>query len=255
MTAASDGTYFQVFENIKASAGNETEEGNDIYVFKVVYVNEKGGITWHPGGMGNNTKVTVAEDGSTILFQFKLLASNPQKQGEDPEAVIATVYGPNEEKPSFEDPKYPEVPEETTVAPTEASTEQPTTVAPTEAPTVKPTTPAKTTTKKTASKAKASVPKKAPKATAKTLKKKGIKVSKLIKITKTKGAKVTYKILKKGTSKKIYKKIYVKGSKIKLKKKASIKKGTYKIKLQIKISATKKVKAKTIKKVVKLKIK
>ncbi len=254
MQLSADGvTYYQVFENIKASAGNETEEGNDIYVFKVVYIDELGNVTWHPGGMGNNTKVTVAEDGSTVFFQFKLLASRPTKEGTDPEAVIATVYGPNDEKPAdFSKVPYPEKEEETTVAPT---TVEPTTVAPTTVAPKQPTTKKTTTTKKTANKAKVSVPKKAPKATAKTLKKKGIKVSKLIKITKTKGAKVTYKILKKGTSKKIYKKIYVKGTKIKIKKKASVKKGTYKIKLQIKIGATKKVKAKTIKKVVKLTIK
>lgn len=254
MQLSADGvTYYQVVENVKASAGNETDEGNDIYVFKVVYIDELGNVTWHPGGMGNNTKVTVAEDGSTVFFQFKLLASRPTKEGTDPEAVIATVYGPNDEKPAdFSKVPYPEKEEETTVAPT---TVEPTTVAPTTVAPTQPTTKKTTTTKKTANKAKVSVPKKAPKATAKTLKKKGIKVSKLIKITKTKGAKVTYKILKKGTSKKIYKKIYVKGTKIKIKKKASVKKGTYKIKLQIKISATKKVKAKTIKKVVKLTIK
>lgn len=254
MQLSADGvTYYQVVENVKASAGNETDEGNDIYVFKVVYIDELGNVTWHPGGMGNNTKVTVAEDGSTVFFQFKLLASRPTKEGTDPEAVIATVYGPNDEKPAdFSKVPYPEKEEETTVAPT---TVEPTTVAPTTVAPKQPTTKKTTTTKKTANKAKVSVPKKAPKATAKTLKKKGIKVSKLIKITKTKGAKVTYKILKKGTSKKIYKKIYVKGTKIKIKKKASVKKGTYKIKLQIKISATKKVKAKTIKKVVKLTIK
>lgn len=254
MQLSADGvTYYQVVDNVKASAGNETDEGNDIYVFKVVYIDELGNVTWHPGGMGNNTKVTVAEDGSTVFFQFKLLASRPTKEGTDPEAVIATVYGPNDEKPAdFSKVPYPEKEEETTVAPT---TVEPTTVAPTTVAPTQHTTKKTTTTKKTANKAKVSVPKKAPKATAKTLKKKGIKVSKLIKITKTKGAKVTYKILKKGTSKKIYKKIYVKGTKIKIKKKASVKKGTYKIKLQIKISATKKVKAKTIKKVVKLTVK
>ncbi len=254
MQLSADGeTYYQVFENIKASAGNVTDEGPDIYVFKVVYIDELGKPTWHPGGMGNNTKVTVAEDGSTVFFQFKLLASRPTKEGADPEAVIATVYGPNDEKPEdFSKVPYPSTPEETTVEPTtQAPTQvEPTTVAPTQ-----PTTEKATTAKKAANKAKVTVSKKAAKASAKTLKKKGIKVSKLIKITKAKGAKITYKILKKGTSKKIYKKIYVKGTKIKIKKKASVKKGTYKIKLQIKISATKKVKGKVIKKTVKLKVK
>jgi hypothetical protein len=110
MRLSADGeTYYQVFENIKSSDGNVTDEGQDCYAFKVVYINENGNVTWHPGGIGNSTRVTVAEHGSTILFQFKLLASRPTKEGTDPEAVIATVYGPNDKKPDdFSKVKYPE---------------------------------------------------------------------------------------------------------------------------------------------------
>lgn len=109
MKLSADGeTYYQVFENVKASAGNETYSGPDIYEFKVIYVLEDGSFVYHPGGMGNTTRVTVAEDGSTILFQFKLRASSPAKDGTDPEAVIATVYGPKDEKPSdFSKVPYP----------------------------------------------------------------------------------------------------------------------------------------------------
>ncbi|MEE3429173.1 MAG: hypothetical protein VZQ55_09450, partial [Ruminococcus sp.] len=111
-------------ENIKSSDGNVTDEGSDIYVFKVVYINENGNVTWHPGGMANNTKVTVAEDDSTVLFQFKLLASRPTKEGTDPEAVIATVYGPRDEKPSdFSKVPYPEELEDTTAATEEKTPE------------------------------------------------------------------------------------------------------------------------------------
>jgi hypothetical protein len=125
MRLSADGeTYYQVFENIKSSDGNVTDEGPDIYVFKVVYINENGGVTFHPGGMANNTKVTVAEDDSTVLFQFKLLASRPTKEGADPEAVIATVYGPRDEKPSdFSKVPYPEELEDTTAATEEKTPE------------------------------------------------------------------------------------------------------------------------------------
>ncbi len=115
MAQATDGTFFKVYNNIRSSAGNVAAEGNNIYEFKVIYLDTKGNVTWHPCGMGNNTNVNVAEDGSTILFQFKLLASRPNAEGVDPEAVKATVYGPNDVKPSFEDPQYTEACEETTV--------------------------------------------------------------------------------------------------------------------------------------------
>lgn len=255
MQLSADGvTYYQVFENIKASAGNITDEGNDIYVFKVVYVDEKGSITWHPGGMGNNTCVTVAEDGSTILFQFKLLASKPTKEGSDPEAVIATVYGPNDEKPAdWSKVAYPEAPTEpeTTVAPT---TVEPTTVAPT---TVAPTQP---TTKKVAAKKKANTIKvKAKKVTikAKNLKKKAqkVKITKALKVTKAKGT-VTYAKVKKGSTKKFFKKVTIKKKSGKITiKKGKLKKGTYKLKIKVTAAGNKSYKKKSVTKVVKFKVK
>lgn len=252
MKQASDGTYFQVVTNVKASAGNVTEEGNDIYVFKVVYVNAKGAKTWHPGGMGNNTMVTVAEDNSTILFQFKLLASNPEKEGSDPEAVIATVYGPNDTTPDFTDPTYPEAPEETTVEP---ATTEPTTVEPTTAAT-QPTT-KKTTTAKKANTLKVKKAKKTYTIKASKLKKKAvkIKISKLLKVTKAKGA-VTYAKVKKGSTKKLYKKLTIKKKSGKITiKKGKYAKNTYKIKIKVKAAGNKSYKKGTATRVVKIKIK
>ncbi len=274
MKQATDGTYFQVATNVPASAGNITDEGNDVYVFKVVYVDANGGITWHPGGMGNNTIVTVNEDDSTILFQFKLLASRPTKEGSDPEAVIATVYGPEDELPDFTDPQYPTKEEDTTAACSEATPEETEpatqevtepatqeatepataepataepTVAPTAAPTVAPTEAVAPTVAPTTAPSKSVVVKantvkvkvkKAVKVKAKKLKKKkvSIKISKFLKITGAKGT-VTFAKVKKGTDKKIFKKIKInkKNGKITLKKGKYAKK-TYKIKVKIKVA-------------------
>ncbi|MEE3428056.1 MAG: hypothetical protein VZQ55_03665 [Ruminococcus sp.] len=102
MKLSSNGkTYYQVFENVQSSYGHNTDSGSqDVFEFKVVYIDENGNAAWHPGGMGNNTEVKVEKCGSTILFQFKLLSSKPTRDGIDPEAVIAEVYSPDDEKPS-----------------------------------------------------------------------------------------------------------------------------------------------------------
>ncbi|MBQ5346593.1 MAG: hypothetical protein IIU39_00865, partial [Ruminococcus sp.] len=102
MKLSSNGkTYYQVFENVQSSYGHNTDSGSqDVFEFKVVYIDENGNAAWHPGGMGNNTEVKVEKCGSTILFQFKLLSSKPTRDGRDPEAVIAEVYSPDDEKPS-----------------------------------------------------------------------------------------------------------------------------------------------------------
>ncbi len=242
MKQATDGTWFMVSENVKASKGNVTDEGPDIYVFKVVYINETGTATWHPGGMGNNTMVTVAEDGSTLLFQFKLLASKPTKEGTDPEAVKVTVYGPNDTKPAMEDPTYPEEP---TTAATEAPTEAPTEAA-TQAATDAPKAEKKANTVKVS-------------ATGKTVKVKALKKAKkavkvaTIKVTKPVG-KVTVAKVKKGTTSKIYKKVTVKKNAIYLKN-GSYKKGTYKVKIKVTAKGNDNFKAKSVSKVVKFKIK
>ena len=99
--SANGKTYYQVFENVQSSYGHNTDSGSqDVFEFKVVYIDENGNAAWHPGGMGNNTEVKVEKCGSTILFQFKLLSSKPTRDGRDPEAVIAEVYSPDDEKPS-----------------------------------------------------------------------------------------------------------------------------------------------------------
>lgn len=253
MQLSADGvTYYQVVENVKASAGNETDEGNDIYVFKVVYIDELGNVTWHPGGMGNNTKVTVAEDGSTVFFQFKLLASRPTKEGTDPEAVIATVYGPNDEKPAdFSKVPYPEKEEETTVAPT---TVEPTTVAPTTVAPKQPTT-KKTTTTKKANTIKVKVAKKTVKVKNTVKKAKTYKISKFLKVTKAKG-KVTYAKVKKGSkTAKFFKKIKIAKKTGKVTFKKGIKKGTYKLKIKVTAAGNKTYKKKSVSKVVKIKVK
>ena len=122
MQLAKDGTYFKIVENVKSSYGNITDEGDDLYVFKVVYVDEEGNITWHPGGTDNNTQIKVEEDNSTLVFRFELLASEPTVEGEDPEAVKVSVYGPEDEVPVIE-PATEEattVTTEETVKPTES---------------------------------------------------------------------------------------------------------------------------------------
>lgn len=96
MTKVSDDTYTQTFTNIKSSIGQEY----NVYQFKVVYLNEEGEATWHPGGMDNSTNVKVKEDNSTLVFTFKLLSSSPTQEGEYPEAVECRVIPPAKVKPS-----------------------------------------------------------------------------------------------------------------------------------------------------------
>ena len=99
--------------------------------------------------------------------------------------------------------------------------------------------------------------KKAVKVKAKSLKKKALKVkiSKFLKITGAKGT-VTFAKVKKGTAKAIYKKIKVnkKNGKITFKK-GKYSRKTYKIKLKITVSGNKDYNAKTLTKVVKIKVK
>ena len=126
MTMSEDGTYYyKLVKNVPKSEGNETDEGPDIYVFKVIYVDARGSVTWHPDGMGNNTEVKVEEDGSSIAFVFKLLSGSPTKPNAN-ERVIATVYGPGEDVPEIPEyptePTEPSTPEETEVS-TPAETE------------------------------------------------------------------------------------------------------------------------------------
>lgn len=150
---------------------------------------------------------------------------------------------------------------EETSANTDSTTPQPTTIAPpitqpatdaTIAPTTAPSGPKTTAKKANPIKVKA----KTVKVSAKKLKAKkvNIKLSKLFKVTKAQG-KVTYKLVKKGVSKKIRKKVSIKSKKLVIKK-INLKKGkTYKVKVQIKAKGNSKYKAKTVTKVAKIKIK
>ena len=60
MELKDDGIYYLTLENV--AAGN--------YSFKVIDT-IKGSITWHPAGMGNDGKVSVTEDGSSVTFAYK----------------------------------------------------------------------------------------------------------------------------------------------------------------------------------------
>ncbi len=251
MSKASDGTYFKVYNNIKSSKGNTVDGINDVYAFKVVYVDASGKITWHPGGMGNNTLVVVLEDNSTVLFQFKLLAASPTTEGASPEAVIASVYGPNETKPDISNPNYPE---KNTVV------DNPTTPA-NQTPTQAPTQPQITDTTDTyvaytTSSNSVHFNATGKKVKAKALKKKTMKVAS-IKIINPRG-KVTIAKVKNGTTSKIYKKLIVTKTSVKLKR-GTYKKGTYKVKIKVTAAGTTIGKTKYLKgsytKTVKFKIK
>ncbi len=246
MTASADGSYYyKVVNNVAKSDGNVTDEGPDIYVFKVVYVDERGAVTWHPDGMGNNTQVKVEEDGSTIAFTFVLLSSSPTKPNSN-EAVVATVYKPGEQAPDV--PTPPTAPtttatEETTVAPATTASTAPTTVKPEP----KPTTPkpSKVTTKK-------SNPIKVTVKT-KTVKKSKLKKAKqTVKAITVKKAKGTVSYKKVSGSKKLT--ISKKSGKITVKK-GKYKKSTLKIKVKVTAKGTKTYKSKSITKTVKVKVK
>ncbi len=108
LTASNDGSfYYYVATNVPSSANNVDDKGMPRYEFKVVYIDANGKATWHPGGMGNNTYVEVPNDGSTVVFKFVQLSAAPEIEGANPEAVVATVYGPEDEVPVVDDTVAP----------------------------------------------------------------------------------------------------------------------------------------------------
>ncbi len=153
MSYIGNNVYTQTFTNIPSSANAIDSTGAHRYEFKVIYVDAKGGVTWHPGGSNNSTFVTVKDDGSTLKFTFKLLAASPTTEGQYPEAVTCEVtnpYAPTTAEPTTDAPttaqpttQAPTTAEPTTQAPTTA---EPTTQAPT---TAEPTTQAPTTAEPT----------------------------------------------------------------------------------------------------------
>ncbi len=140
MMRAEDGNYYKDFTNVAAGE----------YSFKVIYVNAQGKVTWHPGGMGNDTVITVEKDGSLVRVKYLAGIVDPEVEGADgQEAATAEIFAdPStapELKPYVEPATEPttEATEPTTAEPTTAATE-PTTVAPTTEAT-EPTTVAPTT--------------------------------------------------------------------------------------------------------------
>ena len=121
MSYIGNNVYTQTFTNIPSSANAIDSTGAHRYEFKVIYVDAKGGVTWHPGGSNNSTFVTVKDDGSTLKFTFKLLAASPTTA--EPTTQAPTTAEPTTQAPTTAEP--------TTQAPTTA---EPTTQAPTEAP-------------------------------------------------------------------------------------------------------------------------
>lgn len=314
MKVSEDGEFwYQIATNVKATSTNETGNAKGYYEFKIVYVDEKGNITWHPGGVGNNTTVYVTEDNSTIVFKFYLLASSPKTEGVLPEMVNAYVFDPDKEVPDIETIGYNPIKPSTTDPEI-----QPTTQAPTSSSlskidisdfsiygdpgfefvyTGKPIRPnfyvydeindrpvlctieyydnvnvglgyavftaadrdytGTTNVYFEILKAKQPMTIKAiaKKAKLKALRKHKVKVKKSLKVSKAKG-KVTYKIVKSGTTKKIRKLVSInsKGV-ITIKKWKKAKKGTYKIKVRITAKGNSNYKSKSISRVIKVKIK
>ena len=210
MTKNADGEWEVTLKNVAAGE----------YTFKVAEFKASGkASTWHPDGMGNDSVVTVAVDGSTVVI--KLL---PQASVSD-DAPYATVYAPGEE-PSETTPSETE-----TVTETQAPTETETT---TEAPAKKTTITAKNVTLYVKAKAtiKASIKNAVGKTTYTSSKKSVATVDKNGKITAKKAGKTTVTIKNNGVTKKIT--VTVKNPSLK-KKSGSVKVGK---KLTIKVNGS-----------------
>ncbi len=231
LTKAADGSYYRDFKNIPAGE----------YACKAIYVNANGDVFWHPAGMGNDAKIVVDKDNATVRLIFiPNELCPPESSIESPETVIAEIYGPDEVPPV----------KEPYVEPTDPS------VKPTDP--VKPTEPAKPTVTKKTNKMKvtvASVKKLTTKANKKVkgkkVTKKAVTFKKAIKVTKNKGGKVSYSVVKKGSNTKqlsVNKKGYVTVKK-------GTKKGTYKIKVKVTAKATSKYKSASKTVTVKVKVK
>lgn len=124
MFKGEDGNFYKDFTNVAAGT----------YNFKVIYVDANGKVTWHPGGMGNDSEVTVETDGSLVRVSFTQVVEDPTIEGADgQEAAVATVYADPSQAPEIK--PYVEPTTEPTTQATEAtqpatSATQPTTAAP-----------------------------------------------------------------------------------------------------------------------------
>lgn len=182
MFKGEDGNFYKDFTNVNAGT----------YNFKVIYVDENGKVTWHPGDMGNDSTVTVEKDGSLVRVSFTPVVEPTVESATGQEAAVGTVYADPTQAPEIK--PYVEPTTEPTTA-TEAtqpatSATQPTTSA------TQPTTAAKVALNKT------SVSLKAGKTA--TIKVTGTTAKATFKSNKTSVAKVSSKgkvtALKKGTA-------------------------------------------------------
>jgi hypothetical protein len=228
-----NGTYYTIYTNVPAG----------YYEFKVAEFNEQGeSIVWHPDGLFDSSYVNVENNGSTVLIYLHPTDNNSNDRAEalvfeaDEEVTadfLKDATKPSESTtPSESDVTDPSKPS----TPSESKETEPTTKT-----TVKKVNPVKVTAKQKT-------------ATSKKLKKSKVTVKPLT-IKNPKGTVKVVKV-KSGTTAKIYSKITVnkKTGAITLKK-GKYKKGVYKIKLKISVKGNSKYKAKTLSKVVKIKIK
>ena len=177
MTKNAEGVWEVTIKNVAAGE----------YFFKVAEFKASGKASvWHPDGMGNDSTVTVAEDGSTVIIKLVPQASNSD------DAPYAEVYAPGQE------------PTETTPTETETETQAPSETE-TQAPAKKTTITAKNITLYVQATAtiKASIKNAVGTTTYKSSKTSVAKVDKNGKITAKKAGKTTVTITNNGVSKKI----------------------------------------------------
>ncbi len=212
------------------------------------------------GTEAENNKIYLSDkEGEIVICNLNDVEITDKVQYQEEVAVNAPEVTPTDDPSNPDDPTPEQPTDDPSVTPTNP-TDAPV-VTPTEAPVVTPTdAPAVTPTE--APKSASSVKKANPiKVTAKT---KAVKAKKLkakkqtVKALKVKGAQgtVTFAKVKKGTTAKIYKKVSVnkKNGKITLKKGKYAKK-TYKVKVKITAKGNSKYNAKSVTKVVKIKVK
>ncbi len=123
MFKGEDGNFYKDFTNVAAGT----------YNFKVIYVDANGKVTWHPGGMGNDSEVTVEKDGSLVRVSFTPVVAPDVEGADGQEAAVGTVYADPTQAPEIK--PYVEPTTEPTTQATEAtqpatSATQPTTAAP-----------------------------------------------------------------------------------------------------------------------------
>lgn len=123
MFKGEDGNFYKDFTNVAAGT----------YNFKVIYVDANGKVTWHPGGMGNDSEVTVEKDGSLVRVSFTPVVAPDVEGADGQEAAVGTVYADPTQAPEIKPYVEPTTEPTTQVTePTQPATSatQPTTAAP-----------------------------------------------------------------------------------------------------------------------------